>query len=374
MSDDWTEARVDGFGVFVALAGTSTTGKSMSALELGTGIARARGGDLGVLDTEAGRIKHYADKYKFRRRELQAPFHPDRFGEAAQAAEHQGFGALIIDNFSLEWSGMGGVLDLQEQDLEARVARDKRDMPDEKKRFKHLRASWIEPKRPHKRMLQTFLQLRIPIIFCIRANLVVETDDDGVKKPERWKPDQDKRFIYEWTVSFTLHPDTPGKPRYDMPHKCEEQHRHLFPAGQFITREAGAGLWKWANSGASIPSEPATPKATAPVPGPPPAAVAPKGAAPSDSAAPADIFPGDLPNKSEQTQGDQLRDMARDKALDFVAELVGEIRKRRKPEDVRSLMAHKPVRTRMDLLLQSFPDLHQQIMDIVAEHGRGQAA
>jgi hypothetical protein len=67
-----------------------------------------------------------------------------------------------------------------------------------------------------------------------------------------WKIEQDKKFIYDWTVGFVLHPETPGRPRYDMVDfegnrlwKCNAEHRHIFPEGEFITEDAGVALRKW---------------------------------------------------------------------------------------------------------------------------------
>ena len=97
------------------------------------------------------------------------------------------------------------------------------------------------------------MQLTMPIIFCLRAQEVPLHLGGG------WKVQQDKNFLYEWTVALTLHPDTPGMPRYDMVDakkkplwKVQDQHRHLFPEGQLITAEAGAALQAWRMTDAAV--------------------------------------------------------------------------------------------------------------------------
>ena len=240
MSITFKPAQLDGVGLFVAIAGGSRTGKTFTGLTLARGIAGPNG-RIAAIDTEGKRMSHYkadflnADGTPFDVFNMQSPFTADRFVEAAKAAEDAGYAVLIIDNFSLEWSGYGGVLDFHEN--ETLVKKTKNDL------------AWAIAKRPHKRMLNELIQRTIPIIFCLRANEVPDHLGGG------WKVDQDKKFLYEWTVALTLHPDSPGMPRYDMVDakkkplwKVQDQHRHLFPEGKLITREAGAALQQWRNT------------------------------------------------------------------------------------------------------------------------------
>ena len=97
----WRQAVCDGFGLFIALAGGSTSGKTYTALRLARGIA-GPGGRIAVLDTEGGRTSHYAPEFHFFEHRMQEPFAPPRFAEAAKSAEENGFACLVIDNFSLE--------------------------------------------------------------------------------------------------------------------------------------------------------------------------------------------------------------------------------------------------------------------------------
>lgn len=230
----------EGVGLFVAIAGSSRTGKTYTALRLARGIA-GPSGRIAAIDTEGKRMSHYADEFRFDVDNMLSPFNADRFVERAKGAQEAGYDVLVIDSFSLEWSGAGGVLAEHSRRLEAKGGAQK-----ESDRI------WNQVKGPgsqHKLMMDSFLQLTIPVIFCLRAHEVADHLGGG------WKVDQDKRFLFEWTVGLTLHPETPGMPRYDIVDakkkplwKVSDQHRHLFPERKLIGEEAGAALAAWRNS------------------------------------------------------------------------------------------------------------------------------
>ena len=56
-------------------------------------------------------------KYHFDSYQMKSPFHPEEFANALAAAEAEGAAVGVVDSWSLEWSGVGGVLDLQRQEL-----------------------------------------------------------------------------------------------------------------------------------------------------------------------------------------------------------------------------------------------------------------
>ena len=64
--------------LLVGLMGPSGGGKTFSALRLATGFQRVSGGDIFVIDTEARRALHYADRFKFRHIAFPAPFGPKK--------------------------------------------------------------------------------------------------------------------------------------------------------------------------------------------------------------------------------------------------------------------------------------------------------
>lgn len=242
MSFEFRPARLEGVGLFIAIAGSSQTGKTYTALRLARGIA-GKEGKIAAIDTEGKRMSHYSQDFAFDVFNMRSPFSPFRFSEAAKGAEDNGYSVLVIDSFSLEWSGLGGVLALFEEH-HAKTGNNEK-MKD---------ICWSRAKAPHKFMINDLIQCTMPIIFCLRANEVPKHLAGGVDG--RWKVEQDKRFLYEWTISLTLHPDTPGMPRYDMQDakgkplwKVQDQHRHLFPEGKLIGEDVGAALQSWRNSG-----------------------------------------------------------------------------------------------------------------------------
>ena len=76
-------------GLFVSLTGGTNSGKTFSAMRLARGIAGPTG-KIAVLDTEGGRTLHLKDAFAFDANVMDAPFRPERFSDAARAAEDAG--------------------------------------------------------------------------------------------------------------------------------------------------------------------------------------------------------------------------------------------------------------------------------------------
>lgn len=224
-------ARRQGVGLFVGVAGGTGSGKTYSALRLARGIAGPEG-KIAAIDTEARRMSHYDKFFRFDVADMQPPFRPERFAQAAQDAETAGYAVLVIDSFSLEWMGEGGVLEWHDEIKGG----------DEKKNM----SAWIKPKTAHKAMIASFLQRRIPLVLCMRAEEKVKVGAGGRPEPMGWMPIGDQRFMYELTTMLTLANDAPGIVNYKLPHKVQEQHRPFFRDGAHITEEAGAMLAAWA--------------------------------------------------------------------------------------------------------------------------------
>lgn len=225
--------------LLIALAGPSGSGKTFSALRLARGLV-GQSGKIAVIDTEAGRALHYADQFQFEHGDLKPPFRPDAYLQAILAAEQAGFNAVVIDSMSHEYEGEGGI-----QDWAAEIEAGGVKSP----------GNWKVPKTAHKKMMNRLLQMRCHLIFCLRADEKIKIAKEQGKTviiPLGWMPVCEKRFMYEMTASFTLTADMPGKPRFDLPHKCQDQHRHAFPEGQFIGEQSGQALALWARgSGAA---------------------------------------------------------------------------------------------------------------------------
>lgn len=230
-------------GLLIGLVGCSGSGKTYTAMRLASGIV-GKGKRFAVIDTEARRSLHYAGMFDFDMCEVKAPFRPEAYSEAIKAADEAGYEAIVVDSFSHEWAGEGGILDWQEHELD-RMAGD-----DWKKREACKMAAWIKPKMGHKQMIQRLLQVRANLILCFRAEEKVKMEKDANNKtvivPIGWQPICSKEVPYEMTVSFLLTPDKPG---YPHPLKLQEQHKPLFPLDRPINEESGRKVAEWAAGG-----------------------------------------------------------------------------------------------------------------------------
>lgn len=236
--------------ILMALAGASGSGKTYSALELATGLA-GPDGKIAVIDTEAGRALHYADQFKFDHCDMGPPFTPTRYREIIEAAEEAGYAVIVVDSFSHEHSGTGGLLEM----AEAELLKPNMKSP----------ANWAVPKSQHKRMMNRLLQCRAHIILALRAEEKIRIEkimdersgrERTVVVPAGWIAITEKTTMFEMVVSFVMSPERPGVP-IEGSGKIQDQHRFAFPAGKLVSRQAGEALAKWA-AGGSAPRETAS--------------------------------------------------------------------------------------------------------------------
>ena len=126
MTFSFRPAKRENVQLLIGLAGGTGSGKTFSAFELATGIAEVMGGKPAVIDTEARRALHYADRFDFEHGDLQAPFTPARYLEAMEAAAAAGYPVILVDSMSHEYAGDGGILDMQEAEFQRMGGRDAR--------------------------------------------------------------------------------------------------------------------------------------------------------------------------------------------------------------------------------------------------------
>lgn len=260
MSISFRPAVRENVGLWINLIGGTGSGKTFSGFRLAAGISGDK--PFAVIDTENRRALHYADKFRFDHAELRAPFTPSAYADAITAADAAGYPVIMLDSGSHVWAGDGGVLDMQEAELDAMVkrAKDRHDSrPEWQIRESGKMSAWIKPKGEHRRMVTKMLQTRAHIVLCLRAEEKVEMvkDDKGktqiVKKQsltgkDGWIPICDKNLPFEATASFLLLAGEPGIPH---PIKLQEQHRALFPLDKPITEESGRLIAQWAAGGSA---------------------------------------------------------------------------------------------------------------------------
>ena len=250
-------AKRESVPLLIGLVGGTGSGKTFTAMRLATGMSQGK--RFAVIDTENGRASHYADQFQFDCADMRAPFSPDAYTEAIHAADKAGYPVIVVDSTSHVWAGDGGVLDMQEAELD-RMAGD-----DWKKREAVKMAAWIKPKMQHKKMVQSLLQVKAHVILCFRAEQKIEMVRENGKMVihakqsltglEGWIPVSEKNLPFELTTSILFTADRPGIPQ---PIKLQDQHKALFPLDRVVDEQSGLKIAQWAAGG--------VPKATVDIP------------------------------------------------------------------------------------------------------------
>lgn len=257
MSFNFRNAIREATPMLLGLVGPSGVGKTLSALRLAAGIQKVRGGHVAALDTEARRMLHYADHFKFRYSEFGAPFGSERYAEAIKdaAAAAEG-GVVIVDSMSHEHEGPGGYLDFHEDEVKRLV---------EKGGFRNEMAAqipaWNKPAQRRRLLINTILQINCAFIFCFRAKEKLQIKKGEDPKQLGWQAIAGDEFVYEMTARCLLPPGAAGVPDWSddafglgVP-KLPKSLRHAFEAGKQLDESTGEKLARWAAGGASKDSE-----------------------------------------------------------------------------------------------------------------------
>lgn len=215
----------------VMLAGPSNSGKTRSALRMAVGLQQVLGGRIALLDTEQ-RGNLYEQEFDFDRWVMSDPFHPEAFVRAYDELDER-YSVVITDNFSDEWEGVGGLLEMADGDGN-----------------QHEAGKWAKPKAAHRRLMSRVRLLKSQHIFCLRAKDKVritdgkEPGDNGKKKvqPLGWLPICEPNFIYDVTLGFMLPPNSKGRAEIA---KTIEAFDGVFVEGRQIDEEYGRALGDW---------------------------------------------------------------------------------------------------------------------------------
>ncbi|MFA7295683.1 MAG: ATP-binding protein [Dehalococcoidia bacterium] len=232
--------------LWLGLVGPSGCGKTYSALELATGMQEVSGGDIHLLDTENGRGRFYADRFKFRHVPFSPPFGPADYRAAFAHSIKKGAKIIIADSFSHEHDGPGGVLQMHDAEVTRRGG------------DKHSFAAWAAAKAPRKDLITFMMQSDVNYILCFRAKEKIKLD--ASKKPISlgWQPIAGQDYIYELALNCLLLPGCKGVPIWNpndlIPAerqmvKLPEQFTELFADGPQLSRQVGAALATWASGG-----------------------------------------------------------------------------------------------------------------------------
>lgn len=215
----------------IAISGPSGSGKTMSALRL----AKAIGGRVAVIDSENGSASLYADKYEFDTLALEPPFTAEKYVEAINAAEKEGYDIIVVDSFSHAWAGEGGTLD-KKGALDARGG----------SQF----GNWRNPKADYAKIKNALLHSSAHVIATIRSKQAYAISDDNGKSSVRrlgMDPIAEPGIEYEFTVMFEV--------AIDHNAQATKDRTSLFNNQVFlITEETGKTLMAWL--GDAKPEEP----------------------------------------------------------------------------------------------------------------------
>ena len=260
--------------LLIGLMGPSGSGKTFSALRLATGIQAVTGGDIFGIDTEARRMLHYADRFKFKYVEFGAPFGSLDYLAALEQCAKAGAGVIIVDSMSHEHESPGGMLDLQEKELERLAGNDWA----KRERVKML--SWQKPKANRRRLINGILQLNANFIFCFRAkNTVKPLKINGKTEivPMGFMPIAGEEFLFEQTVNCLLLPNSGGVPTWQSENlgerqmmKLPVQFREIFAGNKPLDEDMGRALATWAkgeapkSAGTTVDPAPASPSPATP--------------------------------------------------------------------------------------------------------------
>ena len=241
--------------VLVALAGPSGGGKTYSALRIATGIQSVSPGPIYVIDTEARRALHYADRFAFQHVPFTAPYSPLDYLDAVNYCVAQGAKTIVVDSMSHEHEGPGGVLEWHARDAEALSGGD----PAKLARVKI--GAWTKPTAARRRLINSMIGLPCNFILCFRAKEKLRIEKG--KNPENigYQAIAGEEFVFEMTLKLLLLPGANGIPTMKSDFlgeqsmiKLPEQFKSLFNIEEppQLTEETGRKLAEWA---AGSPSE-----------------------------------------------------------------------------------------------------------------------
>lgn len=244
------EAVRESVPLLVGLMGPSGGGKTFSALRLATGIQRVTGGDIYGVDTEARRMLHYADRFKFKHVPFSAPFGSLDYLDVLRFCVARGARVIIVDSMSHEHEGPGGMIDLHEKELD-RLAKDDWD---KRERVKML--AWQKPKANRRTLINGLLQLEANFIFCFRAKQTAKPMKIKGKTevvPLGFMPIAGEEFVFEQTVNCLLLPAANGVPTWKSENmgerqmmKLPSQFKKIFADEQPLSEDIGQQLAQWA--------------------------------------------------------------------------------------------------------------------------------
>lgn len=237
--------------LLIGLGGPTGAGKTETGMRIASGLAQAQGGEFCVIDTENKRALNKKGRYKFKHLDMQPPYSPENYEGAIKAAIQAGYRAILVDSFSHEWDGEGGLSDDATEILE-RMSKG-----DAARAEKLTALAWKQPKQRHKKLMAYLRKCDVPIIFGLRAEPKIKFTKDANGKTQvvdaGWLPIAEKMFGYDMLIYALLMSENPGVPVHLK--KLEPEFAPMFPIGEQITEESGRRLAAWAKGSGPAATE-----------------------------------------------------------------------------------------------------------------------
>ncbi|WP_288319715.1 ATP-binding protein [uncultured Haemophilus sp.] len=221
----------------LALTGPSGSGKTYGALL----VAKGLGGKIAVIDTEKGSAALYSHLVDFDVLDLEPPYTPERYRQAVQLAVENGYGVVIIDSITHEWSGSGGCLELNEETARAKYRG-------------NTWSAWNETKARHRAFIDDLLVCTAHVIVTMRSKTeTAQVEVNGRKQVQKlgMKSEQNDGIEYEFTTVLDLVHDG----NFALPSK---DRTGLFPPNSDpfkLSENIGQNLAKWLESGVDLEAE-----------------------------------------------------------------------------------------------------------------------
>ncbi len=255
-----SEAKRDAVPLLIGLAGPSGGGKTLSALKLAVGIQRVAPGPIFVIDTESRRATHYAwdedsqTGYKFTHVPFDPPYGPDAYLDAFKHCVAHGAKTVVVDSFSHEHEGEGGVLEMHEKEL-------KRMGGGEKNNFR----AWGKPKRARQKLKTAMIGMPCTFILCFRAKEKTKPGKDEKTGKSTlvdmgWIPIGGQEYLFEMTMRALLPSNADGVPVFSperrgesLVYKCPQYFQPIFSNSHALCEADGEAMARWAAGGKPAP-------------------------------------------------------------------------------------------------------------------------
>lgn len=231
MANPFQKSKKEKVWAKVMMAGPSGSGKTYSALRVATGLAEACGSRVAAIDTEAGRIRYYAEEFDFDDIQLES-FTPESYIEMIQAAVDAGYKVLLIDSISHEWNYCYDTVNK---------------MPG------NSFTNWGKMTPRHDKFMETILQSPMHIICTVRGKDEYTLEEkNGKQTPKKIGMGYKQRdnTEYEYTITFNIDQSTHvATAMKDNTHLFENRY-------DVLTEKDGEALYRWANSGSEPTAAP----------------------------------------------------------------------------------------------------------------------